>query len=217
MSDPVGPDANADVSALARAEETEPALAAASTALARGQIVCFPTESSYGLAVRIDRPAALARLVAMKGRPADSPFALVAADLSQARTLTDSWPPRAEALARAHWPGPLTLVVPARADLPPELIGPGLGVGVRVPGTDLARALPRLARVPVTATSANPSGQSPALSVAQARSYFGDAVDVYLDGGVARDARPSTVVSVDIEGRQRVLRVGAIMIQEILT
>jgi L-threonylcarbamoyladenylate synthase len=189
-------------------------LVAAIAALDAGEIVCFPTESSYGLGVRVDRPAALERLARVKGRAADSAFGLVAADEAQARALWTAWPARAAELATQHWPGPLTLVIPGRPGLPVEIVGPGGGVGVRVPTHEIARGLPLGAGVAVTATSANPSGARPALSVEEARGYFGDAVAVYLDGGIAKDVPPSTVVWVGIDGGVRVLRPGAIVIQE---
>ena len=190
-------------------------LARAAEVLAVGGIVCFPTESSYGLAARIDRPDALAALSRLKQRAEGSPFGLVAAGLEQARAVASAFPERAAELARAHWPGPLTLVVPAREGLPRELVLHG-AVGVRVPGLAVARELARLAGVAITATSANPRGEPAALSVAQAQAYFGETVQGYVDGGIAQDVPPSTLAAVDIDGRVRVLRRGAIVIQECL-
>ncbi|HTM21928.1 MAG TPA: L-threonylcarbamoyladenylate synthase [Kofleriaceae bacterium] len=185
------------------------ALAAAIAALAAGELVCFPTETTYGLAADIRRADALARLVALKGRDPNAPFATIAADAAQAAALARVFPPRAAALAARHWPGPLTLVVPARADLAPELVGPGRSVGVRVSSHPLARALAAGIGGPITATSANPSGGAPALDVAEARAYFGDRVAVYLDGGRLTPGA-STVVSIDELGGLRVLRPGPI-------
>lgn len=187
-------------------------IAAAAAAIARGHIVCFPTETTYGLAARIDDAAALAALVALKGRDPHAPFALIAADAVAARTVAASWPAVADDLAAAHWPGPLTLVVPARADLPLELVGPGGGVGVRVSSHPWSMALARAVGAPITATSANPSGAAPALDVAQARAYFGDRVAVYLDDGPARERTASTVAAVEPDGTIRVLRSGPVQL-----
>jgi L-threonylcarbamoyladenylate synthase len=189
-------------------------VARAAQALERGELVCFPTETFYGLAARIDRPAALARLVALKGRDARAPFGLIAGDAEVARALASAWPEVAAELAAAHWPGPLTLVVPARTELPAEVIGPGGGVGVRVSSHPIAAALATAAGVAITATSANPSGEPPARTVAQARAYFGEGVAVYIDGGEADATHASTVASVSGEGAVKVLRPGAVVVQE---
>jgi len=187
-------------------------LDAAVAALRRGMLVCYPTETTYGLAADITQGAALARLVALKGRDPQAPFGLIVADVAQAASLASVWPARAVALAAAHWPGPLTLVVPARRDLPPEIVGESGGVGLRVSSHPTAAALVgRLGR-PITATSTNPSGARPALSVAEARGYFGDRIAVYLDAGAAPRLSASTVVQIDGDGRVKVLRSGAVAI-----
>ena len=184
-------------------------LARARAALERGAVVCVPTETTYGLAVDARVDGALERLLALKGGRR-APVALIAADLAQARALARVWPEAAARLAAAHWPGPLTVVVPARAGLPPALLGPGGGVGVRVAGHGWPRALAAAIGAPVTATSANPSGRPPATTVAEARAYFGAAVAVYLDGGVAAARAGSTVVEIDEAGAVRVLRAGVL-------
>jgi L-threonylcarbamoyladenylate synthase len=99
-------------------------------------------------------------------------------------------------------------VVPAREGLAPEIVSAG-GVGVRVSSHPVAGALARALGAPITATSANRSGQPPARTVADARSAFGDAVACYLDGGLCAGT-PSTVVAVDERGQLRLLRAGAI-------
>lgn len=189
-------------------------LEAAAAALAAGAIVCVPTESTYGLAVDPRAREALARLAELKGRDPSSPFPLIAADEEQARSMASSWPPEAERLARSYWPGPLTLVVPARSELPPEIVGPAGGVGVRVSAHAWPRELARILGAPITATSANPSGQTPASEPAAARAYFGDRVGLYLDGGPCRGT-VSTVVQLGAGGQFEVLRRGAVAVPEI--
>ena len=185
-------------------------IARAILALRAGELVCIPTETTYGLAADIRSRAALDALVALKGRDPRSPFALIAADADQARHLARVWSPLAERLVRAHWPGPLTLVVPAASGLPPELVGPGGGVGVRVSSHPVPVAVARALGSPVTATSANPGGMPPALDVAAARAYFGARVACYIDAGAAAASSASTVVALDEAGRARVLRAGPI-------
>jgi L-threonylcarbamoyladenylate synthase len=186
------------------------AMSAALAALAAGEVVCLPTESSYGLAADLRSAAALARITLLKGgRSPDSPFPLIAPAIEQARALAHTWPDAAERLARRHWPGPLTIVVPARPGLPPEVVGPGGGVGVRVSSHALAGELARRVGAAITATSANRSGQPPATTVAEARAVFGDEIACYLDGG-ACTGTPSTVVAVGADGALRLLRRGPI-------
>lgn len=182
----------------------------AAHALAAGGVVCIPTESTYGLAVDLRSGPGLYSLGVLKQtRPADAPYPLIAPDLAAARRLARVWPAAADELARQHWPGPLTLVVPARADLPPQVVGPDGGVGVRVSSHPLAAALVGAVGAPITATSANRSGTPPATSVAEARAVFGGEVACYLDGGRC-DGTPSTVVAVDETGALRIIRAGAI-------
>ncbi len=186
------------------------AIGRALAALGRGEVVCVPTESTYGLAVDPRSRSGLARLSALKGgRPSDSPFPLIAGAIEGARALARVWPEAAERLARRHWPGPLTLVVPAAPGLPPEVVGPDGGVGVRMSSHPLAGALARALGAAITATSANRSGQPPATTVTEARAVFADQVACYLDGGVCAGT-PSTVIAIAEDGRLRLVRSGAI-------
>lgn len=185
-------------------------LAHAVTALQRGDIVCIPTETSYGLAVDALSLPALERLSAVKGRPDSSPFGLIAADLQQVRALSRIWPDIAQKLASAHWPGPLTLVVPAASHLPGAIVGPTGGVGIRVSSHPVPVALARALGRPVTATSANPRGLPPAADIDTARAYFGDRVACYFDDGPSPGERPSTVAAIDDNDQVRVLRAGPV-------
>ncbi len=184
-------------------------LTAARDALESGGLVCFPTESSYGLAARLDRPAACSRLGALKERDSASPFPVIAPDALAARALTTVWPTVAAELAERYWPGPLTIVLPAGSDLPPEVVGPSGGVGVRVSPHPIAAALAGAAG-PITATSANRRGQPPVLRLDEARREFRGESITYVDGGVCQGGLPSTVVSFDERGEPVVLRRGAI-------
>lgn len=186
----------------------EGAIAEAAARVRRGEIVAFPTESTYGLAALAGDRRALATLWDLKGRPSASPLALVLPDRGAARSLARVFPDRAAELA-SHWPAPLTLVLPARADLPAELVGPGGGVGMRMSPHPWAAALARRVGAPVTATSANRSGEPPAESAERARRYFGEAIGLYLDAGPSPGAPPSTVVAIDERGELTLIRHGA--------
>jgi L-threonylcarbamoyladenylate synthase len=120
----------------------------------------------------------------------------------------------ARRLADAFWPGPLTIVMPARDEIAPELIGPD-GVGVRVSPNAVARALSAGIGRPVTATSANLSGAAPASTLENARAALGGKVKVYLEGGKLTASAPSTVVAVNRNG-WKMVRVGAISEDQIV-
>jgi len=179
-------------------------------ALRAGQVVCFPTETFYGLAVDARSVAAVAALVAAKGRGDDAPIAAIAADPVVARTLwAEPVPRRALDLAAAHWPGPLTLICPSAAGVPAPLVGPD-GTGVRVSSHPWAAALAAAFGGPITATSANLAGSPPARTAAEAIAQLGTSVKVYLDAGPTPGGPPSTVAAVRADGSLVVVRPGAV-------
>ncbi|HSU91431.1 MAG TPA: L-threonylcarbamoyladenylate synthase, partial [Sporolactobacillaceae bacterium] len=162
-------------------------------ALQAGELVVYPTETFYAVGADPFSRAALERLFRVKAREAGHPIGLIAADTSMAFSLAREVPIDARRLAEAFWPGPLTIVIPARDGLAPELTGPD-GVAVRVSPNPLARALASGLGHPITATSANLSGHPPAKSIAEARAAFDEKVKVYLEGGNLSAAAPSTLV-----------------------
>jgi L-threonylcarbamoyladenylate synthase len=178
-------------------------------ALRSGEVVVYPTETFYGMGADALSSAALDRLFALKGREPGKPVALIVADGRSAFELAREVPEAARRLAEAFWPGPLTLVLPARDNLPGPLIGPDGGVGVRVSPHPIARALAAGLGRPITATSANLAGGQPATTLGEARNTFGAKVKVYLEGGKLTANAASTVVACDRNG-WRVLRAGAI-------
>ncbi len=178
-------------------------------ALRSGEVVVYPTETFYGMGADALSPAALDRLFALKGREPGKLVALIAADGRSAFELAREVSEAARRLADAFWPGPLTLVMPARDNLPGPLIGPDCRVGVRVSSHPIARALAAGLGRPITATSANLAGGQPATTLGEARDAFGAKVKVYLEGGKLAASMPSTVVACDRNG-WRVLRAGAI-------
>jgi len=190
-------------------------IAKAADAIRAGRIVVFPTETFYGVAVDPFSALAMERLFELKGREAGKTVALIAADAESAFNLASSTPPSARQLADRFWPGPLTLVIPARDGLHESLVGPDGGVGVRVSPHPIALALADTVGHPITATSANLAGQPPASTIATAHAAFGDRVSVYLDGGELTATAPSTVVACDFSG-WRIIRAGAISAEQII-
>lgn len=181
-------------------------VAEAAEALARGQVVAFPTESSYGLGADAWSPAALERLGRLKARRGKPPPVLITAR-AMLEQLVARVPARAEELMARHWPGPLTLVLPARPGVPEALVE-GNGVGVRhSPHPSATRLVAALGR-PITATSCNPTDSPPAVYPGEVRGYFGDELAL-LEGAPWR-GMPSTVVRVSDEGRLEVLRSGGL-------
>lgn len=179
-------------------------------ALRNGGVVALPTDTVYGIAVALETPGGIERLFAAKQRPPDKAIALLLADWEQAAAIGDLMP-EAEALARAFWPGGLTLVVPRRADvpLPPALTGGELApgaiptVGLRVPDHAAPRSLAR-ALGPLPTTSANRSGKPELRDADAIEAELGAAIDLILDGGPATGGPASTVV--DCTGPEPVIR-----------
>ena len=164
--------------------------------LREGGVVAFPTETVYGLGANALDPTGVRRIYALKGRPSTSPLIVHVDGIEMARSLASIWPAKAEELARAHWPGPLTIVVPKAASVPDDVTA-GLGtVGLRMPRHPIALELIRAAGLPLAAPSANRFTELSPTTAAHVRAAFGDAVPV-LDGGPCEVGLESTVVSVD--------------------
>jgi L-threonylcarbamoyladenylate synthase len=173
-----------------------PDLAAAAAALRAGGLVGMPTETVYGLAANACDAQAVLRVFQAKGRPTFDPLIVHVADAAQAWTVARP-SPRAERLAAALWPGPLTLVLP-RTAVVPDVVTSGLDtVGVRCPDHPLALALIRAAGVPLAAPSANPFGRISPTTADHVREQLGTAVAVVLDGGPCRVGIESTVLLPD--------------------
>jgi L-threonylcarbamoyladenylate synthase len=178
-------------------------------ALQAGELVVYPTETLYGVAADPSSRSALKRLFAIKGRDAAKTVAMIAADTRSAFSLAREVSPIARRLAECFWPGPLTLVLPAGAQIASELVGSGGGVGVRVSSHPTARALAAGLERPITATSANRAGEPPAKTLAEARHALGSKVKVYLEGGILGTTAPSTVLEV-VGNQWRIIREGAV-------
>lgn len=178
-------------------------------ALRAGELVVYPTETFYGIAADPFSNQALQLLFDVKGRDAAKTVAMIAADANAAFSLSREVSAVARRLADSFWPGPLTLVLPARPDLAPELVGPGGGVGVRVSPHPVAQALAAGLGKPITATSANRAGQPPARTLAEAHAGLGNKIKVFLEGGTLGAAAPSTVVEV-MGDDWRIIREGAV-------
>ena len=177
-----------------------------------GGVLAVPTDSFYALAVGIYQPAAGEQLRAIKGDRDHKPFPVLIGDPSQLDQLVNEVPELAKKLIQQFWPGLLTLVLNAHANLSPVLTSEQGTVGVRQPNDSrLCELLKQTG--PLTGTSANRKGQPPAQSVEEIIQQLGLEIDLILDGGSTPGGQPSTVLQVEPEFR--VLRQGAIS-QQIL-
>jgi L-threonylcarbamoyladenylate synthase len=181
-----------------------------------GAVVALGTDTLYGLAVDPFNRAAVARLFDLKGREADRAMPLIAASVAQVSTHLGRLTPAAERLASRYWPGPLTLAIGAPAALPREVTGGRQTVGVRVPAADVARAVCAGCGRPITATSANLSGNQPTADPDEVERALGDRIDFLLDTGPAPGGPPSTIVDVTT-APPTLIRAGAIAWNEIET
>lgn len=184
--------------------------------LNRGGLVAFPTETVYGLGALARDGRAVAGLFAVKARPSFDPVIVHIASASALADLASEVPPLARVLAERFWPGPLTLVLPKRAEVP-DIVTAGLPtVGVRVPRHPVALALLEAAGQPVAAPSANPFGSISPTTAQHVLDGLGDRIDLILDGGPCEVGVESTVLSL-AGARPRLLRPGGITREELET
>jgi L-threonylcarbamoyladenylate synthase len=177
-------------------------IAQAAERLRAGAVIAFPTDTLYAVAARAADPDAVARLYQVKERPSGQPMVWLVLDRAQVERFVVVSADAAELMAR-FWPGPLTLVLPAR--VPSD----GPTIAVRAPNHDVALGLLRALGEPIASSSANPAGQPPPVDADQVMAGLGDRLDVVLDGGPCRIGQPSTIL--DLAGvTPRILRHGAI-------
>jgi L-threonylcarbamoyladenylate synthase len=186
------------------------AIARAGAIIRAGGLVAFPTETVYGLGADATNDRAVAAIFAAKGRPQFNPLIVHVPDADTAERLA-AFSPLALELARAFWPGALTLVLPKRPGARLSLlVSAGLDtVALRVPQGEIARKLLAAAATPIAAPSANASGRISATTAAHVAEELGDKVEMVLDGGAAALGIESTVISFDSD-RAVLLRPGAI-------
>ena len=181
----------------------------AAATLKSGGLVAFPTETVYGLGADASNPAALARLFAAKGRPADHPVIVHLARAEQMHDWAIEIPDIAWTLARRFWPGPLTLIVKRALHVNDAVTGGQDTVGLRVPSHPMAQALLAEFGGGIAAPSANRFGRISPTTAQHVRDEFGDAVELVLDGGPCEVGIESTII--DCSGNAaRMLRPGRI-------
>ena len=188
------------------------AIAAATRLILAGQVVAVPTETVYGLAADASNPEAVARIYEAKGRPSFNPLIIHVPDLASAGRIAEL-PWRLRELAEEHWPGPLTLVAPAKANSEiASLATAGLStIAVRVPSHPAMQALLRAVGRPLAAPSANASGSISPTRAEHVLQSLGGRIPLILDGGPCTGGIESTIVA-ETEGELRLLRPGLIVV-----
>ena len=177
--------------------------------LRAGEVVALPTETVYGLAANAFDEKAVAKIFQIKGRPANNPIIVHIAGVEMAKRCVKAWPNPAEKLARAFWPGPLTLVLPRAREIPGMVTAGGKTVGVRWPGHPFIQAVIRECGFPLAAPSANLSGRVSPTNAEHVRQQLGDKISLIVDGGQSQVGIESTVLDLTVSPLQ-VLRPGMI-------
>jgi len=198
---------------LSATDPDTPAIAA--NIIKNGGLVAIPTETVYGLGANGLDENAVAKIFEAKGRPQDNPLILHVADPEQIGQFCHSIPESAYRLAERFWPGPLTMVLPAK-DIVPKRTTAGLNtVAVRCPDSDVTRAIIRRAGVPIAAPSANISGKPSTTTAEHVRHDHDGRIDAIVDGGACRVGVESTIIDLTDE-KPRLLRPGGVTVEEML-
>ena len=177
-------------------------------------MIAYPTETFYGLGVDPFNEIAIKKLFALKGRDFDKPVSILIKDKKMLLTVVEAISPLAEVLIKKFWPGPLTIIFKAKKSIPSILTGGTGKIGVRISNNPIAQKLLEEIDSPITTTSANPSGEKSPVTANKVMGYFGNKIDLILDGGMLYGKLGSTVIDVT-EGELTVIREGEISIKQL--
>lgn len=186
-----------------------PEFARAVRTVADGGLIVFPTETVYGIGADVHRPEAIARIYRLKRRPIGLPLLIHCGAVEQLDGIVDSLSESARLLIGRFWPGPLTLILPATAHLPPALLGPDRTVGVRMVDQPATRDFISALGSPLAGTSANRHGDKPTGSFAGIAADIIGGVDCALNGGACGSGTPSTVIALTAS-KPKLIRAGAV-------
>ena len=180
----------------------------------KGGIVAFPTETVYGLGADAFNPLAVARIFEVKRRPYFDPLIIHVANPVDVKKLVKEIPSNAKKLTERFWPGPLTVVLLKKEDIP-DIVTAGLPtVAIRMPNHSMALTLIKECKCPIAAPSANPFGYLSPTTAEHVRDQLGDQVDLILDGGPCPVGVESTILYF-LEEKPRLLRPGGVSLEEI--
>lgn len=192
----------------------EESIEVAVNALKEGKLIVFPTETVYGLGANAFNPIAVSKIFEVKRRPRFDPLIVHIGNIDYVEKIVKYLPPQALKLGERFWPGPLTIVLPKKEEIP-DIVTAGLPtVGVRIPSHPVALDLLKRVPFPIAAPSANPFGYLSPTSVSQLDSQIRSNAEVILNGGPCRVGVESTIILLD-EGRAFLLRPGGLPLEEI--
>src|SRR5450432_687596 len=181
-----------------------------------GEVLGMPTDTFYGLAADPFNLRAVERVYEIKSRSRHKPLSLLIEDVDQAEELAKPLPEEFHALAKKFWPGPLTIIVKASSRLPLKVTANTGNVALRVPNSPISLAVVQAAQIPITATSANLSGESECTTALAVRDQLQDRIAIIIDGGTSpRDVASTIIDLTDEEARWKIQREGAITAQVI--
>lgn len=178
--------------------------------LQRGGVIAYPTDTFYGLGANCFLKKAIQRIYRLKKREPSKPLSALVSNRNMVNSLAVEIPSLFWELTDQFWPGPLTFVLKASSGLPEEMLGPGGSVGIRLPDLSWLRGLIAEASFPITATSANISGEKEIEDPRKIKDIFSGKVDLIVDGGKTGGILPSTVVDLS-SSRPTILREGAVL------
>ncbi len=177
--------------------------------LTKEGVIAYPTDTFYGLGASCFSEKAIQRIYRLKKRKPSKPLSVLVSSLDMAKDIAVGIPFLFWELAREFWPGPLTIVLKASSRLAKELLGPGQTIGIRQPGLLWLQRLVETTSFPITATSANISGEEEISDPEKVIKIFSGRVDLIADGGKTPGGKPSTVISL-VSSRPEILREGVI-------
>jgi len=177
-------------------------------------VIAYPTDTFYGLGADCFSPEEIRRIYQIKKRKKKKPIPLIIAEAEEVKRIAVEIPPLFWLLSREFWPGPLTLVLKASPALPPELLGHSQTIGVRLPALSWLRELVKEANFPLTATSANISGEKEISHPEKIKDIFWEKVELIVDGGKTPGTQPSTVLDLTSE-KPKILREGIIPVTKL--
>ena len=176
----------------------------------QGQVLGMPTDTFYGLAADPVNLRAVERIYEIKSRSRHKPLSLLVESVDQAEDLSRNVPDVFHELAKKYWPGPLTIIVKASSRLPLKVTANTGNVALRLPAAKIPVEIIRAAGVPITATSANISGESECTTAEGVRAQLGKRIDMIVDGGPSPREIASTIIDMSDWGKVTILRQGAI-------
>ncbi len=180
----------------------------------RGGIIAYPTETFYGLGVDPFNEAAVNKLFKLKDRDPDKPISILIKDKKMLLEVVEEIPSSAEILRKKFWPGPLTIIFKAKKTIPSVITGNTGKIAVRISCNPITQKLLEIIDSPITTTSANPSGKKSPVTAGEVANYFGDKIDLIIDGGLLSGKLGSTIVDAT-EEKLKVIREGEIPVKSV--